>query len=488
MREGDLVTTLPLRVNTDSFIGGEWCPSSDHRTFAVVDPATTETIATVADGSVADGLAAVAAAADAADVWAATAPRERGEVLRRSFELMRERRDELAELIVLENGKSRADALAEVDYAAEFFRWFSEEAVRCGGEITTAPDGTKRILALRRPVGIAVLITPWNFPAAMATRKIGPALAAGCTVVLKPAAETPLTALALAGLMSEAGLPPGVVNVLVTARASETVAAMLAEPRVRKLSFTGSTETGRLLLRAAADQVLTCSMELGGNGPFIVFADSDLDAAVEGAMVAKMRNGGESCIAANRFLVERSILDDFAARLAERMGALRLGPGTDAEAEVGPLINLSAQEDIAKLVEASAAAGARILTGGRPADRTGWYFEPTVVTDLEPSADLLSTEIFGPVAPVLAFDDEDEAVARANDTPYGLAAYVYTSDLARGLRVAEALDAGMVGVNRGLISDPAAPFGGVKQSGLGREGGHEGLMEYLETKYVAVDW
>ncbi|MDX1622181.1 MAG: aldehyde dehydrogenase family protein, partial [Nitriliruptorales bacterium] len=293
---------------------------------------------------------------------------------------------------------------------------------------------------------------------------------------------------ALAELMADAGTPPGVVNVLVTTRAAETVDAMLHDSRVRKLSFTGSTEVGRLLLRAAADQVLTCSMELGGNGPYIVFGDADLDEAIEGAMIAKMRNGGESCIAANRFLVERSIADEFAERLAERMGALRLGPGTDAEAEVGPLINLKAQEDITKLVEASAAAGARVLTGGGPADRPGWYFEPTVVTDLDPNADLLSTEIFGPVAPVVVFDEEEEAVARANETPFGLAAYVYTADLARALRVAEELDVGMVGVNRGLISDPAAPFGGVKHSGLGREGAHEGLLEYLETKYVAVDW
>jgi succinate-semialdehyde dehydrogenase/glutarate-semialdehyde dehydrogenase len=488
VREGGLVTTLPWPVHTESFIGGRWRPSSDGRTFAVVDPATTETIATVEDGSVDDARAAVAAAADAAAGWSSTPPRERGEILRRSFDLLHRHREALAELIVLENGKSRADALAEVAYAAEFFRWFAEEAVRCGGEITTAPDGSKRILALRQPVGVAVLITPWNFPAAMATRKIGPALAAGCTVVLKPAAETPLTALALAELMSEAGAPPGVVNVLVTARAPDTVAAMLREPQVRKLSFTGSTETGRVLLRAAAEQVLTCSMELGGNGPFLVFADADLDAAIEGALVAKMRNGGESCVAANRFLVERSVADEFATRLAERMAALRLGPGTDPDAEVGPLIDRAAQASIAELVDASAAAGARILTGGAAPDRTGFYFEPTVVTDLEPSADLLTTEIFGPVAPVLAFDDEPEAVALANDTPYGLAAYVYTGDLARGLRVAEALDAGMVGLNRGLISDPAAPFGGVKQSGLGREGAHEGLLEYLETKYVAVDW
>nr|WP_274388315.1 NAD-dependent succinate-semialdehyde dehydrogenase [Salsipaludibacter albus] len=477
-----------MDVGTDSFIGGAWRPATDGATFEVVDPATTDVIATVADGSVEDGLAAVAAADAAAAAWAATAPRERGEVLRRTFALMQDHRDELADLIVLENGKSRADALGEVDYAAEFFRWFSEEAVRTHGGIVTAPDGTRRILSLLQPVGVSLLVTPWNFPAAMATRKIGPALAAGCTVVLKPAAETPLTALALAGLMTEAGAPAGVVNVLVTTRSAETVDAMIHDPRVRKLSFTGSTRVGQLLLRAAADQVLTCSMELGGNGPFVVFADADLDEAIDGAMVAKMRNGGESCIAANRFLVERRIADEFSTRLARRMAALRLGPGQDPAADVGPLINRAAQQDVARLVDASVAAGARVLTGGRPADRPGWFFQPTVLADLDPSDELLATEIFGPVAPVVAFDDEAEAVTRANDTPFGLAAYVYTADLGRALRVAEALDVGMVGVNRGLISDPAAPFGGVKQSGLGREGGHDGLLEFLETKYVAVDW
>lgn len=482
------MTDLPMKVGTDSHVGGVWRPSSDGSTFEVHDPATTDVIATVADATVEDGLAAVAAAADAADAWAATPPRERGEALRRSFELMHDRRDELADLIVLENGKSRADALGEVDYAAEFLRWFSEEAVRCVGEFLTAPGGGRRIIARRRPVGVAVLVTPWNFPAAMATRKIGPALAAGCTVVLKPAPETPLTALALSQLFADAGVPAGVVNVVVTARAPEVVDAMVHDPRVRKLSFTGSTEVGRALLRAAADQVLRCSMELGGNGPFVVFADADLDDAVDGAMVAKMRNGGESCIAANRFLAEREVADEFAERLAQRMAAMRVGPGTDPDAEVGPLIDGAAQQKVADLVDASVAAGASVRTGGRPADRSGWYFEPTVVTDLGDDDPLLSTEIFGPVAPVVAFDDEHEAVARANDTPFGLAAYVYAGDLARALRVAESLDVGMVGINRGLISDPAAPFGGVKQSGLGREGAHDGLLEYLETQYIAVEW
>lgn len=482
------MTSLLADVATDSWIDGAWHPASDGATFDVDDPATGQTIATVADGSVEDGLAAVAAADGAAADWAATAPRERGEVLRRSFELMLERRGQLADLIVAENGKSRADALGEVAYAAEYFRWFSEEAVRTHGEIVTAPDGSKRIMALRQPIGLALLVTPWNFPAAMATRKIGPALAAGCTVVLKPAPETPLTALALAQLMADAGAPPGVVNVLVTTRAADTVDAMIHDPRVRKLSFTGSTQVGRLLLRAAADQVVTCSMELGGNSPFLVFEDADLAAALDGAVIAKMRNGGESCIAANRFLVHRSLVADFAAGLAERMGSLRLGPGDDPDADVGPLINRAAQEKVASLVTASTVDGARVLTGGRPPDRAGWFFEPTVITDLDPSAELLATEIFGPVAPVVAFDDEEQAITWANDVAHGLAAYLYTSDLGRALRVAEALDVGMVGVNRGLISDPAAPFGGVKQSGLGREGAHEGLLEYLETKYVAVDW
>ena len=482
------MSELPMKVGTDSYVGGVWRPSSDGRTFDVHDPATTEVIASVADATVEDGLAAVAAADHAAAAWAATPPRERGEVLRRCFELMHEHMDELAALIVAENGKSHSDAVGEVNYAAEFLRWFSEEAVRVVGDVSVAPGGDKRIIARRRPVGVSLLITPWNFPAAMATRKIGPALAAGCTVVLKPAPETPLTALAMAQLFTDAGVPPGVVNVVVTDRAPEVVDAMVHDSRVRKLSFTGSTEVGRLLLRASADQVLRTSMELGGNGPFVVFADADLDEAVEGAMVAKMRNGGESCIAANRFLVERSVADDFAERLAARMGAMRLGPGTDPECEVGPLIDGRAQEKVTQLVTDAVEAGATVRTGGGTPDLPGWYVEPTVVTDVAADDPLLVTEIFGPVAPVVTFDDEDEAVAAANATPFGLAAYVYSGDLGRALRVAEALDVGMVGINRGLISDPAAPFGGVKQSGLGREGAHDGLLEYLETQYIAVDW
>jgi succinate-semialdehyde dehydrogenase/glutarate-semialdehyde dehydrogenase len=469
-------------------IGGRWLPASDGARFDVTDPATGEVVASVASGSEEDARAAVAAAADAADAWAATAPRARAEILRRAFELMIEHRDELASLIVLESGKAWSDAQGEVTYAAEFFRWFSEEAVRATGHVQTAPNGDKRILTVLQPVGVSVLITPWNFPAAMATRKMGPALAAGCTVVLKPASDTPLTALALALLMQRAGAPDGVVNVLPSRRSGAVAEAMLAQPATRKLSFTGSTEVGRTLLELAARNVVNCSMELGGNAPFIVFGDADIDAAVEGAMVAKMRNGGESCIAANRFIVEASVAQEFSAKLAAAMGAMSVGPGSDHSVQVGPMINTRAVDDIASMVEASVAAGATVLVGGTRPDGPGAYYPPTVLSGLTGDDPILDVEIFGPVAPVVAFSGEDEAVALANATPFGLAAYVYTGDLGRALRVAERVDAGMVGVNRGFISDPAAPFGGVKQSGLGREGGHEGLLEFLEAKYIAVDW
>jgi len=375
-----------------------------------------------------------------------------------------------------------------VAYAAEFFRWYSEEAVRAGGEVVTAPSGANRILVLQQPIGICVLVTPWNFPAAMATRKIGPALAAGCTTVLKPASDTPLTALALAGILTEAGVPPGVVNVLPARRSGAVVSAMLHDPRVRKLSFTGSTEVGRVLLREAADQVVNCSMELGGNAPFLVFADADLDLAVEGAMVAKMRNGGEACTAANRFYVEAPVAGEFARRLAARMSALTVGPGLDERNQVGPLVNDPAAAKVDDLVREAVAAGARALVGGGRPEREGFYYEPTVLAGVAPDSAILGEEIFGPVAPVVSFTDEAEAVRLANDTEYGLVAYVFTGDLARGLRVSEALESGMVGLNRGVVSDPAAPFGGVKQSGVGREGGHHGLLDYLESKYVAVQW
>jgi succinate-semialdehyde dehydrogenase/glutarate-semialdehyde dehydrogenase len=401
---------------------------------------------------------------------------------------MIERADWFARLIALENGKALADARSEVIYAAEFFRWYSEEAVRLNGEISLAPGGDKRILVQHHPVGIAVLVTPWNFPAAMATRKIGPALAAGCTCVLKPATETPLTAYAMAALMAEAGIPDGVVNVITTRQSGRVVSAMLHDPRVRKLSFTGSTEVGRILLREAADTVIGCAMELGGNAPFLVFDDADLDAALDGAMIAKMRNGGEACTAANRFYVQRGIYEAFCAGLAQRMAALTVGAGCDPATGCGPMINRAAVQRIHALVETAHAAGARVLTGGAVPERSGYYYPPTVLADVPAGAAILAEEIFGPVAPIVPFDTDAEAIALANDTEYGLAAYVYTSDMKRGMAVVDRLESGMVALNRGLMSDPAAPFGGVKQSGLGREGAHHGLMEFVEPKYVALQW
>jgi succinate-semialdehyde dehydrogenase / glutarate-semialdehyde dehydrogenase len=475
-------------METELFIGGKWVPAGSGERFEVLDPATGDTLARVADGGVEDAIAAVNAAEQAAAGWAATAPRVRSEVLRRAFELMTERAADLAKLISLENGKALLDARGEVTYAAEFFRWYAEEAVRAEGTVATAPSGANRILVVRQPVGICVLVTPWNFPAAMATRKIGPALAAGCTVILKPASDTPLTALAMAGILAEAGVPDGVVNVLPSRRSGAVVSATLHDPRVRKVSFTGSTEVGRIILAQAADQVVNTSMELGGNAPFLVFADADLDAAIDGAMVAKMRNAGEACTAANRFYVESSIAEEFSRRLAQLMAALVVGPGTDEKTQVGPLINEDAVAKVDSLVRAATQGGARAVTGGTRPDGPGFYYPPTVLTGVRPDAAILREEIFGPVAPIVTFQDEAEAVRLANDTEFGLVAYVYTGDLARGLRVSEAIEAGMVGLNRGLVSDPAAPFGGVKQSGLGREGGHEGMLDYLESKYIAVSW
>jgi succinate-semialdehyde dehydrogenase / glutarate-semialdehyde dehydrogenase len=472
----------------DLFIGGRPVPASDGGRFDVIDPATGDVFETVADGTVQDAIAAVDAAAQAAPAWAATAPRERGEILRRAYQLMTESADELARLISRENGKALPDALGEVLYAAEFFRWYSEEAVRVPGTMATAPSGTNKIVVQHRPIGICVLVTPWNFPAAMATRKIGPALAAGCTMVLKPASDTPLTALALARLLTAAGVPDGVVNVLPARRSGAVVSAMLHDDRVRKLSFTGSTEVGRVLLREAADRVLNVSMELGGNAPFLVFADADLDAAVEGAMIAKMRNAGEACTSANRFYVQAPVAEEFTGRLARRMSALKVGAGTDSGVQVGPLVNRDAVDKVEELVRDAVARGAVVATGGGRPDSKGCFYQPTVLTDVPADATLLREEIFGPVAPVVSFDTEDEAIRLANDTEYGLVAYLYTGDLARGLRVSERLEAGMIGLNRGLVSDPAAPFGGVKQSGIGREGGQQGILEYLEATYVAVSW
>jgi len=473
---------------TDLFLGGKWVPASSGGRFDVYDPSTGEVIAAVADGTVEDAIAAVDAADAAAAGWAGTAPRARAEILRSAFELMTARKDELARLISLENGKALTDAAGEVAYAAEFFRWYSEEAVRAEGTVMTAPSGANRILVVQQPVGIAVLVTPWNFPAAMATRKIGPALAAGCPCILKPASDTPLTALAMAAILAEAGVPDGVVNVLPSRSSGKVVSAMLHDPRVRKVSFTGSTEVGRVLLAEAADQVVNTSMELGGNAPFLVFADADLEAALDGAMVAKMRNAGEACTAANRFYVEASVAPEFSRRLAERMAALRVGPGVDEQTEVGPLVNEDAVAKVDELVTAAVADGAAAITGGTRPDGTGWYYPPTVLSDVRPASAILREEIFGPVAPIVTFTDEAEAIRLANDTEFGLVAYLYTGDLARGLRVSEALEAGMIGLNRGLVSDPAAPFGGVKQSGIGREGGHEGMLDYLESKYIAVSW
>ncbi|MES2191034.1 MAG: NAD-dependent succinate-semialdehyde dehydrogenase [Pseudomonadota bacterium] len=470
------------------FIDGQWRNASGDRRLAVVDPSTEALITEVADASVQDGIDAVAAASRAAPAFARLPGRERAEMLRRCFELMMRDKEYLAELISFENGKSLADARGEVAYAAEFFRWFSEEAVRLNGQLGTAPGGANRIMVQYQPIGVSVLITPWNFPAAMATRKMAPALAAGCTCVLKPASETPLTAFAMAALMAEAGVPNGVVNVVTTSEPGPVIDAMLADPRVRKLSFTGSTQVGRTLLRSAAGQVISCSMELGGNAPFVVFDDADIDAAIEGAMVAKMRNGGEACTAANRFYVQRGVYASFAAKLAERMGAIKVGNGLDPATGCGPLITTKALNKVSDLVDDAVARGARVLAGGARPERSGYFYMPTVLADVPRDARLLGEEIFGPVAPLVVFDTEAEAIALANDTEYGLVAYVYTKDMARGLRVSEQIESGMVALNRGLVSDPAAPFGGVKQSGLGREGAHEGILEFSEAKYIATNW
>ena len=475
-------------VGKQLYVGGRWRAASDGRTLDVLDPATEEKIATVADASVEDALAAVEAAYEAGPAWSRSAPRERGELLRRSFELMVKHKEDLARLITLENGKTLAEARAEVAYAAEFLRWFSEEAVRILGEVSMAPSGANRILVLRQPIGVSLFVTPWNFPAAMATRKIGPALAAGCTLILKPAKETPLTALAMAAIFAEAGVPAGVVNVLPSRRSSQIVGTLLKDPRVRKLSFTGSTQTGRVLLAQAAENVVKCSMELGGNAPFIVFADADLELTISNAMVAKMRNGGQSCVAANRFYVERPVAEAFAKRFGEAMAQMKLGHGLDEGVQVGPLIDEPTRAKVTALVEEALDRGARAVVGAKAPKRRGFFYEPTVLSGVQDDFAVMRQEIFGPVAPIVVFDTEDEAVAMANGTEFGLVSYVHTRDIGKGLRVSERIEAGMVGLNRGLISDPAAPFGGWKQSGVGREGAHDGLLEFLETKYIAANW
>jgi succinate-semialdehyde dehydrogenase / glutarate-semialdehyde dehydrogenase len=483
----DLATITGIDAPTGLLIGGQWS-AGRAGTLPVINPATEEPVTEVADASPEDALDAVAAAAAALPGWAARPPRERAECLRRAYELMIARSEQLARLMVVENGKALRDARGEIIYAAEFFRWYAEEAVRIDGSLSVAPSGANRIMVARQPVGVSYLITPWNFPAAMATRKIGPALAAGCTVLLKPAKETPLTALAVAELLAEAGVPEGVVNVLPTAKPGPMTEAVLADQRVRKLSFTGSTEVGRMLLKQAADYVMNCSMELGGNAPFLVFEDADIDAAVSGAILAKMRNGGEACTAANRFYVHEKVAGEFSARLAGKLAALTVGPGLDDGVDLGPLVNADTRDKVAGLVDSATGAGATVLTGGHAPDRVGYYYEPTVLDNVPAGAGILAEEIFGPVAPIVRFTDEAEAIALANNTEYGLVSYVYSGDLRRALRIAEGLEAGMVGINRGVVSDPAAPFGGVKQSGLGREGAHDGLLEYTETKYIAVDW
>jgi succinate-semialdehyde dehydrogenase/glutarate-semialdehyde dehydrogenase len=475
-------------VPTDMLIGADWRGGSGGNRFTVDDPSTGEALTTVADGSVADAIAAVDAAEAASAGWAAMAPRARAEILRKCYEGMIANIDWLTHLISLENGKALADARGEVLYAAEFYRWYAEEAVRVLGEFNASPSGANHILVRYQPIGISLLVTPWNFPAAMATRKIAPALAAGCTVILKPAAETPLTALAVAEIMLQSGVPAGVVNVVTTSKAGPVCDAILHDPRVRKISFTGSTPVGRILLHEAADQIISSSMELGGNAPFVVFDDAVLGDALDGAMIAKMRNGGEACTAANRFYVQRGMYDAFASGIVDRMSQIKLGVGYDPETTLGPMINRKAIDKITELVDDAVDKGARVLLGAQRLNRPGFYYPPTVIADVPPDARMMHEEIFGPVVALQAFDEEEQAIARANATELGLAAYVYTSDLRRGFRVCERIEAGMIALNRGLMSDPAAPFGGMKQSGLGREGSHHGLIEFCEAKYVAVSW
>jgi succinate-semialdehyde dehydrogenase/glutarate-semialdehyde dehydrogenase len=481
-RETAVLASVPTRL----LIGGEWRDSGSGRTIAVEDPATGRTLTHVADATVADGDAALAAAAAAQAEWARTAPRERGEILRRAYEILVDRADDLALLMTLEMGKAVAESRAEVLYAAEFFRWFSEEAVRISGRFATSPDGRTRLLTTKRPVGPCLFITPWNFPMAMGTRKIGPAVAAGCTMVVKPANQTPLSMFALAGILSEAGLPAGVLNVITTSATGEVMEPLIRDPRLRKLSFTGSTPVGRRLVEQSATQLLRTSMELGGNAPFLVFDDADLDVTVEAAMAAKMRNVGQACTAANRFHVQQGVADEFSRRLTERMAALTVGRGTEPGVQIGPLVDEAGRRKVTELVEDAVARGARIATGGRALDGPGCFFAPTVLDDVPATARILREEVFGPVAPITRFTTEEEGVELANATEYGLAAYVFTRDVGRALRVCESLEAGMVGLNQGIISNPAAPFGGIKASGFGREGGAEGIEEYLETQYVGI--
>ena len=478
--------TAASKVKTQLFIGGEWRDAEGGRTLDVHNPATEEVLASVADASVADGAAALSAAAAAQADWAKTAPRDRSEMLRKAFELLTERADFFAELMTLEMGKPLAEAKGEVVYGSEFFRWFAEEAVRISGRWSTAPNGATRLVTMKQPVGPCLMITPWNFPLAMGTRKIGPALAAGCTMVVKPAAETPLTMLALAELMQEVGVPAGVLNVITTSDSSGVMEPLIRDPRARKLTFTGSTNVGRKLVEQSAEQLLRVSMELGGNAPFIVFEDADIDKAVEGAMLAKMRNIGEACTAANRFFVHESVATEFSEKFAAKMDAMTVGNGMDDGVTVGPLITAKAVAGVQELLDDATSRGAKVVTGGKPAEGKGHFFTPTVLTDVPGDARMTAEEIFGPVAGIQTFTDEDDVVRRANETEFGLVAYFFTQDFSRAIRMSEALEYGMVGVNQGVVSNPAAPFGGVKASGFGREGGFEGIEEYLETKYVGL--
>ena len=475
-------------MHTDLYINGEWRPASDGGRFEVFNPADETSIATVASATIDDARVALDAAQAAFGAWAARSPRDRSIILRRAFDLMSARLPEFARLITLENGKGRSDAMGEATYAAEFFRWFSEEAVRNEGYIAHAPASGARIVVQHKPAGIAVLITPWNYPAAMGTRKIAPALAAGCPVIIKPASETPLTMLALMPLLEEAGVPSGIVQVLPSRNTGALVDHLLHDPRVRVVSFTGSTQVGRKLLHAAADRVLKPAMELGGNAPVIVFEDADLEVAVQGAMLAKMRNLGEACTAANRFYVHEKVADAFAERFTAAMARLKMGNGLDPEVDVGPLVNADTRDKVAAFVDDAVARGARVLLGGTRPSGKGFFYPPTVLTNVPADAACVRDEIFGPVAAIQTFGDQDDVIARANDTEYGLVAYVFTADMKRGMQVCEQLDYGMVGLNRGLVSDPAAPFGGTKQSGLGREGGHEGMREFQETQYISANW
>src|ERR1700742_1371353 len=479
---------LLANVPTDLWINGQWKKSSDGARFDVIDPATEQKIASVASASVDDAKAALDAAQAAFGPWAAKKPRERGEILRKAYELIMRDAERLAKPITIENRKALSDSRGEVAYAAEFFRWYAEEGVRNLGQNSVAPSTGARIFVHHKPAGIAVLVTPWNFPAALATRKIGPALAAGCPVILKPASETPLTMLALMPILEEAGVPSGVVNVIPSRSSGKVVSAMLHDPRVRVVSFTGSTEVGRKLLHEAADNIVKPAMELGGNAPFIVFEDADIDAAIDGAMIAKMRNMGEACTAANRFYVHEKVQDEFTKKLTAKMAGLKMGNGLDDGVALGPLVNAEGRDKVIELVDDAVAKGAKVLTGGKAPSGPGYFYPATVLTNVPDSAKMLNEEIFGPVASIQTFKSEDEAITRANATEYGLVAYLYTKDLTRGLRVSERLDFGMIGLNRGLRPPPAGPFGGTKQSGLGREGAQEGMKEFLETQYVSVSW